>query len=225
MSQIAPSNNQSNKRGLAITLASTLGIIAVVVSLFVYTMTQPRIMGVKDLVANGAITYEEPKQLRPFTLIDQNGRDFTQENFKGKWTVLFFGFSHCGGFCPTTLAMLKEFHQQLKPDITDQTQIVMVSVDPKRDTPERLKEYMQAFNPEFIGLTGLEGFIQLLSNQLFIAYERNTEESPDKNYQVPHGEQLVLINPNGDYHGFFKPPFSLGRLKTTYQSIVLQYQP
>lgn len=210
-------------KGLALTLISTIAIIVLAVSLFVYTMTRPRIMTVKELVNNGAITFEEPVSLKPFTLTDQNGNAFTQAQLQDRWTLLFFGFSHCGGFCPTTLAMLDQFVDQLQSDIAEQTQIIMVSVDPERDTPARLAEYMGSFDPEFIGLTGDYVAIEALSKQFYIAFQKPVSVDPD-HYDVAHGEQIVLINPEGEYQGFFKPPFSLGRLKTTYQSIVISYQ-
>jgi protein SCO1/2 len=212
------------KNGLALTLVSTIAIIVLVVGLFVYTMTQPRIMNVKELVNNGAITFEEPVPILPFNLLDQQANAFSQEQFQDQWTLLFFGFSHCGGFCPTTLAMLDQLVDQLEADVAEQTQVVMVSVDPERDTPERLAEYMGNFDPAFIGVTGDYPSIRLLSEQFYIAIQQADKVNEGEHYDVAHGEQIVLINPDGKYHGFFKPPFSLGRLKTTYQSIVISYR-
>jgi len=214
----------AKRKGLMLTLISTIGIIVLVVSLFVYTMTQPRVMSVKELVSNGAITYEEPIDIKPFSLIDHNQTPFNPERFQGQWTLLFFGFSHCGGFCPTTLALLDQFHQQLEPDIAAQTQIVMVSVDPERDTPERLREYMTGFNTDFVGVTGAMSTVSQLSKQLFISCQMSHAMAEGEHYDVAHGEQIVLINPEGQYHGFFKPPFTLARLKTTYQSIVITHR-
>lgn len=216
-------SQQTQKKGLAITLISTVAIIVFVVALFVYTMTQPRMMTVKELAANGVMTFEEPKPVEAFSLVDQFGQPFTEKNLAGQWTILFFGFSHCGGYCPTTLAMLDEFKNQLKSDVADNTQFVMVSVDPQRDTPERLKDYMANFDEEFVGVTGEFLPIKLLSGQFFVSFQKEVGVQQGDHYEVSHGEQLILINPNGQYHGYFNPPFTLGRLKTTYQSIVLQY--
>ena len=216
----------AQRKGILLTLATTIGIIVAVVSLFVYTMTQPRILSVKELVNNGAILYEHPLDLQPFALVDHNGKPFTDKDLAGQWTLMFFGFSHCGGFCPTTLALLNQFVQQLEPDIAANTQVIMVSVDPARDTPARLKDYMTTFNPEFVGLTGNNDAITALSKQFYIAVQQPNDQavSSEDGYNVAHGEQIVLVNPEGQYHGFFKPPFALARLKTTYQSMILTYR-
>ncbi len=212
------------KNGLALTLISTFAIIAIVLGLFVYTMTTPRMMSEKELVNNGARPFEKPVELKPFTLLDHNGAAFTQDSVKGQWTLLFFGFSHCGGFCPTTLAMLNQLHGQLEADIAENTQVVMVTVDPQRDTPQVLADYVTQFNQDFIGVTGEFLPIKLLSDQFYIAFQKETGVQAGEAYEVAHGEQIVLINPEGQYQGFFKPPFTLARLKTTYQSMVITYQ-
>ncbi|MCW8195533.1 SCO family protein [Proteobacteria bacterium 005FR1] len=213
----------NTQRGILKTVLIVLGLIALVLTAFVYTMTQPRIMSVKELVNNGAITFEEPKPIEGFQLVAHTGEAFTREDLTGQWTLLFFGFSHCDGFCPATLALLDSLYGQLEPKIREQTQVVMVSVDPARDTPQVLAEYVPRFNPEFVGVTGDFLPIKLFSNQLHIGFQKSTAEGSahGDHYQVDHGEQIVLINPEGKYHGFFKPPFTLARLKTTYQSIVL----
>jgi protein SCO1 len=208
-----------SRSAIAKTVLAVLALIAIVLTAFVYTMTSPRIMSVKELVNNGAITFEEPKPIQDFTLITQTGEVFSKADLNGQWTLLFFGFTHCGGFCPATLALLDGVYDQLEEDIREQTQVVMVSVDPARDTPAVLAEYMPRFNPAFIGVTGEFLPIKRLSNQFHIAFQKSTGGAED--YQVNHGEQIVLINPQAEYHGFFRPPHTLARLKTTYQSIVL----
>jgi protein SCO1/2 len=209
----------NTQRGILKTVLLVVGLIALVVTAFVYTMTQPRIMSVKELVNNGAITYEEPKPIEDFQLVAHTGEPFTKDDLTGQWTLLFFGFTHCGGFCPATLALLDSFHGQLDSKVREQTQVVMVSVDPARDTPEVLSEYMSHFNPDFIGVTGDFLPIKLLANQFYIGFQKSSVHGD--HYEVDHGEQIALVNPKGEYHGFFRPPFTLARLKTTYQSIVL----
>jgi protein SCO1/2 len=207
------------QRGILKTVLIVVALIALVVTAFVYTMSQPRIMSVKELVNNGAITFEEPKAIEDFQLVAHNGEAFTRDDLKGNWTLLFFGFTHCDGFCPATLALLNSLYGQLEPKVRQQTQVVMVSVDPARDTPELLANYIPRFNPAFVGVTGDFLPIKLLSNQLYIGFQKSAVHGD--HYEVDHGEQIVLINPQGEYHGFFKPPFTLARLKTTYQSIVI----
>lgn len=211
----------NTQRGILKTVLVVVALIALVVTAFVYTMTQPRIMSVKELVNNGAITFEEPRTIEDFQLVAHTGEAFTKEDLTGQWTLLFFGFTHCGGFCPATLALLDSLYGQLEPEIRKQTQVVMVSVDPARDTPQVLAEYVPRFNSEFVGVTGDFLPIKLLANQFYIGFQKSSVEGD--HYEVDHGEQIALINPQGDYQGFFRPPFTLARLKTTYQSIVISH--
>ncbi|MGQ9424848.1 SCO family protein [Gilvimarinus sp. F26214L] len=209
------------RRNILKTVAIVLLIIVAVLVAFVYTMTSPRVMSVKELVNNGAITFEEPRPIDDFELVDHTGEPFTHNDLEGQWTLLFFGFAHCHHFCPTTLALLDAVSDQLEDSIREQTQVVMVSVDPSRDSPEVLAEYVPKFNPGFIGVTGEFLPIKLLANQLNVPFQKPPNAGED--YQVSHGEQIVLINPRGEYQGFFKPPHTLARLKATYQSIVISH--
>ncbi len=197
--------------------------ILLMVGMFVLKMTQPRILHVKELVSMGVITYQEPKTIEPFELVDHNSQPFTQESFKGHWTMVFFGFSNCGGFCPATLAILNAFVGELSDEVREQTEVVMISVDPARDTPEVLAEYMPKFNQDFTGVTGDFLTIKRLSNQFHIGFQKTTQGGDD--YDVDHGEQILLVDPNGNYYGFIKTPFTVGKLKIAYQSIVLSYMP
>ena len=153
-------------------------------------------------------------------MVDHQGRPFSLENLKGKWTLIYFGFTHCPDICPTTLAKLSQVVKQLDSDVADQTQVLMVSVDPARDTPEKLAEYVPYFHPDFVGVTG--EFVQTMSlaQNVNVAFNK---VMLDDDYTVDHTGNIVLINPYGHYHGFFRPPFELAKLKTTFQSIVKSF--
>lgn len=207
------------QRGIRRTIVIVLIFIAIVLAGFIYTMTSPRIMSVKELVSNGAITFEAPKQIEEFQLLSHSGEPFSKANLEGQWTLLFFGFTQCHHFCPVTLALLNEVYGQLQSDIRDKTQVVMVTVDPARDSADVLARYVPAFNSDFVGVTGEFLPIKLLANQLDVPFQKPANAGED--YQVAHGENIVLINPRGEYQGFFRSPHTLARLKTTYQSIVL----
>ena len=96
-----------------------------------------------------------PRPLPEFELIDQDGSPFTQAQLRGHWSVLFFGFTHCPDVCPTTLGVLAKARQELS-DLPDELQphVVLVSVDPKRDTPQQLASYVKFFDSSFTGVTG-----------------------------------------------------------------------
>lgn len=219
MSAPAPEAQQS--RNIRRTIGFLLAFICVVIGLFVHKFLSPRILSPQELAVNGAIVFEKPRIIPEFALLDQRGAPFTLERLHGKWTVMFFGFTTCPDVCPTTLATLSQWYKTLDQDIKAKTQVVMVSVDPARDTPEKLAGYMQHFEADFIGVTGEFLPIKTLTDQLNVAFNKVMLES---DYTVDHSAHLVLINPYGHYHGIFKPPFQLGQLKTTYQSIVTSFR-
>src|SRR5690606_8171474 len=160
------------QRGIRKTIIIVLIFIGIVLAAFVYTMTSPRIMSVKELVNNGAITFETPKSIDDFQLVSHTGDVFSKENLEGRWTLLFFGFAQCHHFCPATLALLNEVYGQLESGIRNKTQVVMVTVDPGRDSVDVLSKYVPAFNPNFVGVTGEFLPIKLLANQLDVPFQK-----------------------------------------------------
>lgn len=212
--------NRQQKKAIWITVVACVTIMAVILGLFLNKMFSPRIMSVAELRVNGAIVFDKPRIINEFQLIDHAAEPFTLENLKGKWTLVYFGFTHCPDICPTTLAKLSQVVKQLDNDIASETQVLMISVDPARDTPEKLQEYVPYFHPDFIGVTG--EFVQIMSvaQNVNVAFNK---VMLDDDYTVDHTGNIVLINPYGHYHGFFRPPFELAKLKTTFQSIVKSF--
>ena len=133
----------------------------------------------------------------PFTLVDHNGKPFTQENLKGKYTLLYFGYTFCPDVCPTELSILAEALNQIG-ELRKQVRVVMVSVDPERDTPEALKEYMSNFGPEFIGLTGTPEQIRQMAKNWRAFYRKVPGEAPDE-YTMDHSAITFLLDKNGNY--------------------------
>jgi len=185
-------------------------------TLLVNKLTTPRVMTADELRLNGAVVFETPRRFDDFALRNQKGEPFTREDFVGQWSLVFFGFTHCPDICPTTMAELDRLVSKLPDDIAKETQVVLVSLDPARDTPEVLSEYVGYFDPNFIGVTGDFLTLRRFANQVNVAFNKVTVGD---DYTVDHSGNIVLINPRGDYHGFFKPPFELAKLKATYSSI------
>lgn len=133
----------------------------------------------------------------PFRLVDQTGAVRDESLLKGRWTAMFFGFTYCPDVCPTTLQTLAEVKEQLGPQGKD-LQIVLVSVDPERDTPEALKAYLanDAFPDGVVGLTGAPAQVaQAL--KAYRVYAKKTGEGPD--YLVDHSTAIYLIDPKGEF--------------------------
>jgi protein SCO1/2 len=180
-------------------------------------LSSPRILNAYELRDYGAMMLEEPTELVEFALTDQHGSAFGPEQLLGRWTLVFFGFSHCTDICPTTMAVLSETYQALKPEEQADLNVIMVTVDPQRDTPEQLQKYLARFDPSFIGLSGEHAALMGFARQLHSAYEPEFEG--EDNYQVTHSGNLILINPEGELHGYFRPPFAHGGLRVAWRSI------
>jgi protein SCO1/2 len=180
-------------------------------------MSQPVIMDDEQLRVNGAIVLDQPRIFSDFELVDHRGEIFNIARMQDTWTIVFFGFTHCPDICPTTLAVLNDMYSKMKDSEKEQLQIVMISLDAERDTVEALADYVPYFNEEFIGVTGNKHLIHRLTAEINIAYNKVPLEGED--YTVDHSTQLVLINPKGHYHGFFRAPHSETMLRSTWRSI------
>ena len=206
----------AHRRGIRKTVIFVLLFIAFVVAAFVYRVQQPRLMSVGEMKINGAYMLDTPRNIGDIQLIDQNGDAFTKERLEGVWTLVFFGFTHCPDVCPTTMAFLNEFVHALEGTEAEDTRVVMVSVDPARDTVEVLSEYVPYFNPDFTGVTGEFLDVHRFATALNTPFRKSPGQGED--YQVDHSANVVLINPRGDYHGFFRSPLDLAKMKVTYRS-------
>lgn len=207
----------TQQAGIRNTIIIVLAFILLVVYGFVWRMSQPVIMDDEQLRVNGAIVLDQPRIFSDFELIDHRGETFNIARMQDVWTIVFFGFTHCPDICPTTLAVLNDMYSKMKDSEKEQLQIVMISLDSERDTVEKLAEYVPYFNEEFIGVTGNKHLIHRLTAEINIAYNKVSLEGED--YTVDHSTQLVLINPKGHYHGFFRAPHSETMLRSTWRSI------
>ena len=206
----------SQSRNIKLTIAGLLLFITVIVAGFVYRVSLPRIMTASEMSANGLYLLETPRNIGEFDLIDHHGNPFNPGRLDGQWTLVFFGFTHCPDICPTTMTFLNTFLESLEGTEAEDPQVVMVSVDPARDTVQQLADYMPYFNPDFIGVTGEFLDIHRFATKLNTPFRKVMDE--DGSYQVDHSSNIVLINPRGDYHGFFRAPLDLAKMKVTYRS-------
>lgn len=140
----------------------------------------------------------------PFRLLDHNGRVVTDANFKGHPFLVFFGFTHCPDICPTALFEMSEVLKRLGPD-ANKTAALFISVDPERDTPEKLKDYVSSFHPRIFGLTGTPAEIEAVAK----AYRAYAKKVPLEGggYTIDHSAIVYLM----DKEGRFVAPFNLKR--------------
>ena len=152
-----------------------------------------------------AFVLPEPNPVPAFSLLDQHGSPVDQSVFEGHWDLVFFGFTHCPDICPTTLQVLAAARTQLV-DIkaTPLPRIVLVSVDPERDTPEILAQYVNYFGEGNLGLTGSIEELRKLTAELGIYFEK--QATTGDSYAVDHSAAVLLIDPDGGLHALFSGP-------------------
>jgi protein SCO1/2 len=150
----------------------------------------------------------EPRVLGEFRLVDQRGEDFSLEDLRGRWSLLFFGFTHCPDICPSTLYDLQQVSRSLEGagPAADAWQVVFVSVDPERDTLERLNDYVTWFDPDFVGVTGDLEQLAPLAMRIGVAFRIEEHEPGAANYAVDHSASVFLTDPQGRLHGVFPAP-------------------
>ena len=145
-------------------------------------------------VQAGAMPPSEGKVGGPFTLTSHDGKTVTGKDFSGKYLLVYFGYTNCPDMCPTGLQSMSRALDQLKME-ADKVQPLFITVDPARDTVERLKEYDSSFHPKIIGLTGTAEQISAVAKEYQVYYQKG---EGDEEYEVEHSSQIYLVNPAGD---------------------------
>ncbi|MBA1231383.1 SCO family protein [Pseudomonas viridiflava] len=162
------------------------------------------------LIDAGVILLPQSRSLPALSMNDQNGAPVAVDELKGKWTVVFFGYTYCPDICPTTLAQLRDIRTKLPQESVDNMRVVLVSVDPNRDTPQQLKQYLGYFDPRYVGLTAPVADIQKLASALSIPFIPADTSKPG--YTVDHSGNLALIGPDGRQRGFIRSPLNAQKL-------------
>ena len=137
----------------------------------------------------------------PVTLTDQDGRTVTAADFKGEPTLVFFGYTHCPDVCPTTLDSISQMFKALGPGRP--TRALFITLDPERDTPAVLKDYLSGFDPRILGLTGPQAAIDSVAHA-YRVYARKVPTG-DGSYSVDHTGVVYLMDRNGDFVESFNP--------------------
>jgi protein SCO1/2 len=151
--------------------------------------------------------FPAPKPLAAFAFKDHEDRVFDLSRLRGKWSFLFFGYTHCPDICPTTLATLARAHENIAKSAAGakDVQFVFISVDPNRDTAGKLRQYVTYFDTAFLGVTGDDAQLGNLAAQLGAAYQLAITPGME-NYPVYHTAAVFLVDPRARYHAVFAPP-------------------
>lgn len=174
----------------------------------------------------GVTVYPETRPLAEFSLIDHHDREFRASDFIGQWNLVFFGFTSCPDICPFTMAELQQFYGALTAAEQAQVRIFMVSVDPERDTPAAMAEYVTGFNEDFVGLTGSPQAIADVAAQFYVAHSQpvpaeHQEHAPvSEEYLIQHSGHLAVVDPRGEFYAVIRSPVRDRDLGLAYQQFL-----
>jgi protein SCO1 len=158
----------------------------------------------------------QPISLPQFELVNHLGESFSRRDFEGQWSLLFTGFTTCPDICPATMPILNELDKKLRANGTG-LKMILLSVDPERDTPRVLASYLDFFNRSMTGVTGELPAIERFCDEIGMSFIHIPGTAG--RYTVDHTGALVLIDPRARITGYFKPPFDTDRLAKDLQSI------
>jgi protein SCO1/2 len=201
--------------GLIAILAATAGLF------LARALLTPRVT--PPPATESATILPQPRALPALTLVDQDGRPLPAGFLRDRWTVVFFGFTQCPDVCPGTLAVLAQLKKGLADlPATDQPHVLLISVDPERDTPEVLKAYVTFFDPSFTAATGTVAAVTQAATAFSVPFAK--VPLPGGGYTMDHGAGLFVVSPAGALAAYFSPPLSAPVLARDFRKIVQYYE-
>jgi protein SCO1/2 len=156
--------------------------------------------------------YPTPKQLGQFSLVQKTDNaigQFDEQKLRDQWHLIFMGYTSCPHICPTEMTTLSHLYQQLPSELKNQIQIIMVTTDPLKDTPEILYNYVQNYHQDFIGLSGTKSQIATFAKQFSMPFFPSEETDKNKPYEVNHSASFYLTNPDGELYAVFSTPHNV----------------
>ena len=192
-------------------LFALIALLALLLGLAVSNVFQGKVKGdPAALLDAGIVMLPQQRQLPVLDFTDQDAQPFSSSELQEKWSLLFFGYTFCPDICPATLAQLRQLREEMAPELWSKLRIVLVSIDPHRDSPEQIKKYLGYFNAGFIGITGEPERIQQLANAVSIPFI--PADTSKQNYTVDHSGNLAIIGPDGTQRGFIRAPLNIKKL-------------
>lgn len=204
--------------GVQKTVLVTVAVIALVLGLTVNKALRPAPLNEAELQQAGVYLFDQPRPVPDIQLTSSTGEQWGRDDLQGQWNLLFFGYTFCPDICPTTMAELRQLTRSLPEEDRQQLAVTMISVDPNRDTPQQLHNYLSFFDAGFQGATGEPAELARLAQALSVAYiEPDTSE---ENYLVDHSGQVIMTDPQGRYVGFIRPPLRPAELSQLLPKIM-----
>jgi len=197
-----------NKNAVNTLLLLAAGVIAVAAGVWLGTATEKASDDAKPPTIQGAI-FATPRPLNDFQLLANGGQAFTVNNLKGEWSLVFFGYTNCPDVCPTTLGVLNQVDKLMGEQGLASPQVVFVSIDPQRDKPELIDQYVKYFNKKFIGVTGNQENLHALSKQMSVVFAKAPGADgsmSEENYLMDHSSSIILVNPDAQVQAILSAP-------------------
>lgn len=179
-----------------------------------------QLAAIQEELVNSSVLPTDFRAVPDFSLLDVDGAPIDKSVFSDKWSVVFFGFTHCPDVCPITLTVMKDVVKQLESVDVPQPQTVFVSVDPNRDTPEVMKRYIGYFNPDFLGVTGELNEVHKFTKALGIVTAFTARADDPTQYDVDHTASMLLIDPEQRVRAKLSAPHTADAIVADYTAIV-----
>ena len=192
-------------------------ILFSVTGIFTYFQSLPSLLEKKPSLITGKILVR-PMEIDNFELIDQNNEVFNKKSLEGGWTVLFFGYTNCPDVCPTTIYKLAEIKNGIKEDLPSANfNTVLVTLDPDRDSAERLDEYIGYFDETMLGVTGTYENIQSFTSSLSVFYQRINKE---EGYDFNHTASIFVFDKDGSLFATMSPANTVEEIESDFFTIL-----
>jgi len=182
-------------------------------------MTEGELSALQATLERSQLLPVDFRTVPDFTLSDVDGNPLTASILDNRWSLAFFGYTHCPDVCPITLSVMKDVVAELEKRDVEPMQVVFMTVDPVRDTAERMKEYVGFFDADFVGITGELNDIHDLTRSLGIVAAFTANDSDPDNYLVDHTASMLLVDPERRVRAKFTAPHEVATIVTDYLTI------
>ena len=212
-------SNQKNR--VTLTVVGLFAMMALVLGFFI--SEQINLKHNKDRSQFHGTLLENPRDVNGFELTGIDHAPFNNASLQGHWTMVFFGFTSCGSICPITMAELGKMYQLLEEKkVKTLPEVVMVSLDPDRDSLAKLEHYVHVFNPHFFSARGDEEAVAEMTHEMGIVYAKIAHKGSEdaQSYDIEHTGTVMLFNPQGKLSAFFTTPHHSEQLAQDYQLLV-----
>ena len=198
-----------------------VGVAVLVIGVGIWVGWTTPFFGSSAAPEAAGIVFDDPQKIDTVQLVDHAGEEFDVGRLQNRWSLIYFGFTNCPDLCPLTLTQFAKLDEELGIEPTPPIQYIFVSVDPDRDTPDRLGAYVEFFLPELIGVTGNSADLEKFARQLAVGFKAHSDQG--ENYPVDHSNAILLVNPAAEFQAVLTAPHTTERLAADFRAIQKWY--